>query len=134
MTCCCGDGLYHLDLQWIVEISQYSENSSFLSYLILQILCDVSPGFKARVRNLFHTWWRHMYYMFPEIHPWCDTCWPTGSHYGCWADLFHIHATRHNSRDIRSCGGNTGVQSRPVRRGAGDHTYCSTLFTALSQG
>ena len=34
---------------------------------------NISSGFKARVGSLFHTWWRCMCYMFPEIHLRCDT-------------------------------------------------------------
>ena len=48
-------------------------------------------GFKARVGSLICTWWRGTFYTFPEIHLWCNTCWPLGS----WANLFHIPATRH---------------------------------------
>ena len=34
------------------------------------------PGFKVRMGSLIHTWWRHMCYMFPESHIWCNTCQP----------------------------------------------------------
>ena len=26
-----------------------------------------------------------LHYMFPEIHLWCDTCWPLGGQHGSWA-------------------------------------------------
>ena len=46
-------------------------------------LLVISPlGFKARVGNLIRAWWRRMHYTFPEIHLWCDTCWPLGSQHG----------------------------------------------------
>ena len=52
-------------------------------------------GFKARVGSLIHTWWRCMCYMFPEIHLWCDTCWPIGSQHGSQPVLLNIPASRH---------------------------------------
>ena len=59
-------------------------------------LLVMSPlGFKARVGSLIRTWQRHACYMFPEIHIWCDTCWPLSVQHGSQANLFHIPATRH---------------------------------------
>ena len=49
-------------------------------------LLVTSPlGFKARVGSLICTRLRHMCYMFPEIHLWCDTCPPLGSQHGTQA-------------------------------------------------
>ena len=46
-------------------------------------LLVTSPlGFKVRVSSLICPWQRHMCYTFPEIHLWCDTCWPLGSQHG----------------------------------------------------
>ena len=36
-------------------------------------------GFKVTVGNLIRTWQRRKCYRFPEIHLWCDTCWPLDS-------------------------------------------------------
>ena len=36
-------------------------------------------GFKARGGSLIYTWQRHMNYILPEIHLWCNTCQPLGS-------------------------------------------------------
>ena len=72
------------------------------------VLLVMSPlGFKARVGSLIRTWQRQMWYMFPEIHLWCDTCRTLGismaaSHFphkhlvGCqiWlGDLLHSNQT-----------------------------------------
>ena len=54
-------------------------------------LLVMSPlGFKARVGSLIWAWWRHMCYMFPEIHLWWQhllTSWQPA-----WqpSHLFHI--------------------------------------------
>ena len=46
-------------------------------------LLVASPlGFKARVGSPIHTWLRHMWCMFPEIHIWCKTCQPLDSQHG----------------------------------------------------
>ena len=46
-------------------------------------LLVTSPlDFKARVGNLICTKLRHTWYIFPEIHLWCDMCWPLGSQHG----------------------------------------------------
>ena len=59
-------------------------------------LLVTSPcGFKARVDSLICTWQRLTCDMFPEIHLWCNTCWPLVSQHGCSADLFHIPVIRH---------------------------------------
>ena len=59
-------------------------------------LVVTSPmSFKARVGSLIGAWWRCTCYMFPEIHPWCDTCQPFGSQYNSQANLFHIPVSRH---------------------------------------
>ena len=50
----------------------------------------ISNGFKVKVGSLICTWWRHMCYMFTEIHLWCDTCWLLGSQHGSWINIFHI--------------------------------------------
>ena len=50
---------------------------------------------KPRVGSLIHTWERHMSYTFPEIHLWCDTCWPPGSQYSRWPVLFHVPESKH---------------------------------------
>ena len=42
-------------------------------------LLVMSPlGFKAREGSHIRNWQRFMYYVFPEIHLWCNTCWPVG--------------------------------------------------------
>ena len=67
------------------QISIKLRNSPFYEdfwdhwYPCFGLLVTSSLGFKARVGSLIHVWQRHMYYMFPEIHLWCDTCWPLGS-------------------------------------------------------
>ena len=33
--------------------------------------------------------------MLPDIHLWCNTCWPIDSQHGRWNDLFHIPVTSH---------------------------------------
>ena len=33
--------------------------------------------------------------VFPEIHLWCNICWPLGGQHGHWAILFHIPVSRH---------------------------------------
>ena len=49
-------------------------------------LLVASPlGFKVRVTSLIHAWQRHMCYIFPEIHLWCDTCRPLVGHHGSQA-------------------------------------------------
>ena len=63
---------------------------------------DVSSGFQS----LIQTWWRHIYYMFPEIHFWWNTCQLLGSQHGRQANFVHIPVTRHcwglNRRPIMS--------------------------------
>ena len=54
----------------------------------------VSSGFQS-LGSLIHTWQRWMCYTFPDIHLWCDTCWPLGGQHGSWANFFHIPASRH---------------------------------------
>ena len=53
---------------------------------VLDFLVTSPLGFKARVGNLIcasqSTWQRCMWYMFPEIHLWCDTCRPPGGQHG----------------------------------------------------
>ena len=50
-------------------------------YSCFVLLVTSSISFKTRVGRLIHTWWIHMCYLFPEIHLWCDTCWPlAGQH------------------------------------------------------
>ena len=40
----------------------------------------MSPlGFKARLGRVICTWQRCTWHLFPEIHFWCDTCWPLDS-------------------------------------------------------
>ena len=59
-------------------------------------LLVTSPlGFTARVGSLFYAWQRYTFYMVPEIHCWCDTCWSLGGQHGCQADIFHVPASRH---------------------------------------
>ena len=49
-------------------------------------LLVTSPlGFIARVGSLTRAWQRYVCYTFPEIHLWCDTCWPLSSQHGSWA-------------------------------------------------
>ena len=45
---------------------------------------DVSSGFQSQSGQPFShfTWQWNMCNRFPEIHPWCDTCWPLGGHHG----------------------------------------------------
>ena len=45
-------------------------------------------GFNARVDSIIFTWWRCMYYTFPQIHLLCDTCQPLGNQHSCQADVF----------------------------------------------
>ena len=59
-------------------------------------LLVTSPlGFKARVASLICSGWRHMCFMFPEIHLLCCTCQHPGDQQSCQADLFHISLIRH---------------------------------------
>ena len=41
------------------------------------------------------TWKRRICYMFPEIHLWCDTCWPLVGQQSTWVILLYIHMSRH---------------------------------------
>ena len=64
----------------------------------------MSPlGFKARVGSLIYTWWRHTWYMFPEIHLWCDTCWSLGGQHGSQS-LASPHAYFSRGRMLDSIG------------------------------
>ena len=31
----------------------------------------------------------------PQIHLWCDNCWPLGSQHGTWAILIHVFVNKH---------------------------------------
>ena len=59
-------------------------------YPCFGLLVKSPLDFKVRVGSVVCTWQRHTSYSFPEIHLWCDTCWPLGRQHGHWADLFHI--------------------------------------------
>ena len=49
----------------------------------------MSPlGFKARMGSPIRTWWKCTCYTFPEIHLWCDICWPLGGQHGSRAVSF----------------------------------------------
>ena len=45
-------------------------------YFSSELLVMSPLGFKTRVGRLIRTWQRCMWCMIPEIHLWCDTCWP----------------------------------------------------------
>ena len=51
-------------------------------YPCFGLLVTFPPGLKARLGSLIHTWWRCMWYTFPENHLWCDTCWPLDGQHG----------------------------------------------------
>ena len=46
--------------------------------------CDVCPGFQSQGVQ-----------QNPQIHLWCDTCWPLGGQHGSWAILIHVPANKH---------------------------------------
>ena len=75
-------------------------------YSCFRLLVTSPLGFKATVGSHIHTWWRQPHYTLPVIHLLCYTCCPLGGQHCCWADLFHIPATRHwwgsNGRPIPS--------------------------------
>ena len=59
-------------------------------------LVAMSPlGLKARVGSLIHNRHRHMWCMYPQIHHWCNTCWPLSGQHGSQAILIHIHVNKH---------------------------------------
>ena len=59
-------------------------------YPCFGLLLTSPPGFKARVSSLIHTWLRSMWYMFPEIHPWCDTFSDVYGHHSSWSLSPHV--------------------------------------------
>ena len=42
-------------------------------YPCFRLLVTSPLCFKAKEGSLIHSWWRHMWYTFPEIHLWWDT-------------------------------------------------------------
>ena len=89
-------------------LKNFGGHESFLwgnGYPCCGLLVTSPLGFKARVGSLICTWQRHMCYTSPEIHLWCDTCWPLGSQYGGWAVsstyLWGIGGTRNRELSCR---------------------------------
>ena len=68
----------------------------YFGLLVMSLL-----GFKGRVGSLIWTWWRHVWYMFPEIHLWCDTCWPLDGQHSS-RSLPHMHVSAEVGCRIRS--------------------------------
>ena len=94
--------------KWLPVVSfiffkKIGEYRSFLWghwYPCFGFLVTFPLGFKARVGSLTCTWQRCRCYILPEIHLWCDTCWPPlvwhlpTSWWPTWqlSHLFHIPA------------------------------------------
>ena len=83
-------------------------------YPYFGLLVTFSLGFKARVGSLIRAWQRHTCYTFPEIHLWCNTCWPLCSQDGSWATS-SIYL-----RDIGGTGNRVLSAAHSVRSGRPD--------------
>ena len=59
-------------------------------------------GFKTRAGSLIWSWWRHMWCMFPKIHPWCDNCQSLDSQHGSKSLSPHTYISAEVGCGIRS--------------------------------
>ena len=93
------------DVRWFDLEMNAMELHTFLIFIFLKFLEDMSPFFGATDTPILDFWWHLLWvsetewiltysslaevyvlcYTFPEIHLWCDTCWPLGSQHGSQA-------------------------------------------------
>ena len=63
-------------------------------YPCFEFLVTSPLGFKPRVGSLTCTLQSYTWYMFPEIHLWCNTCWPLDGQHGGWSLSPHVCFSR----------------------------------------
>ena len=97
------NGMERKELSLIFAVISGGHKSFFVGSMIpcFGVLVMSSLRFKVRVGSLIQTWQRHTWYMFPEIHLWCDTYWPLGRQFGS-PSLSHMHVLAEVGCQIRS--------------------------------
>ena len=85
------------------------------------LLVTSSLGFEVRLGILIWTLWRHTWYMFPEIHLWCDTS----------AGVYGQHSSRSLSPHV--CFSRDRMLDSNHRPPAWIHLWCDTSASVYSQ-